>query len=1025
MISNSFKLSVLLPMVLGAFFLVLAFFPASAEAGKGDFIVTYNSSAALKQGLADQQARGVKPDDVFRHAVKGFVAQLNATQVARLKKQRQVLSVEPDRLMSINGSRSTSLWGLDRIDQRPLLRNNIIATTGDGSGVTAYIIDTGIRATHNQFNGRVRAGYDAIGDGQNSNDCNGHGTHVAGTVAGTDYGVAPGANLVAVRVLDCSGAGYTSGVIAGIDWVVADHASGPAIANMSLGGGLPSATNAAVQRAVDDGITIAVAAGNDNADACNSSPASAPNALTVGATSSNDGRAYYSNYGSCLDIFAPGSSITSAWNNSDSASNTISGTSMAAPHLAGAAALILESNVTYTPAQVRSRLVTDATQGVVTSPGSASPNLLLFVGDDTIPQPDPVPPPAPSPPVNDNFSNAVSLSNLSTVTGTTLNATLESGEPVHVSSFRGGAHSIWYKWTAPSTGELSLSTQGSDFDTLLAVYSGSTLNSLTPRASNDDAPNALWSQVSFKVTAGVTYRIAVDGYGGASGAASLSGSLVAGSPSPPSNDNFLDALALTTLAEQRGSSLEATIQSSEPAHVSPSSGGINSVWYKWTAPSSGELQLNTQGSNFNTLLAVYEGDQLASLVVKASNDNSAPGYQWSQVSLQVTAGVTYQIAVDGYDTASGAISLVGSLVTIPTPDPSPDPSPAPKPPVNDNFSNAVSLSNLLAVAGTTLDATIEGSEPAHVSPSSGSAHSVWYKWTAPSNGDLQLSTQGSDFDTLLAVYSGDQLASLLAKASNNNSAPGRQWSQVGLKVSAGVTYRIAIDGSTGSTGNSNLAGSFIPQADPPPTTDPPAPSVDTSITSGPGLVTFERRPEFSFQSTGNPVFQCSLDNSAWSACQSPYRPASDLTVGAHSFAVRAINADGIPDYTPAQQAFVVQSQQIDNPISLPAAFIPVQTRLSVSGRTVTLKLACLPRSNQVVSTNCIGSLRLITSRGTSTRAAYMAPNSQRNISFRISAWRARQVASGRSMKAKLRIWQDQSRRDIPVTLVKASSVAKR
>jgi subtilisin family serine protease len=244
--------------------------------------------------------------------------------------------------------------------------------------VTAYIIDTGIRLSHEQFGGRAVSGFDAV-DGGSADDCNGHGTHVAGTVGGTTYGVAKSVRLVAVRVLGCNGSGSTSGVIAGIDWVTGNHATGaPAVANMSLGGGASTALDNAVNASINDGVTYAIAAGNSNANACNTSPARVPNAITVGATTSSDARSSFSNYGTCLDVFAPGSSITSAWHTSNSATNTISGTSMAAPHVAGVAALALGAVPSDTPAAVRTKIVNSATQGVVGNPGSGSPNLLLY-----------------------------------------------------------------------------------------------------------------------------------------------------------------------------------------------------------------------------------------------------------------------------------------------------------------------------------------------------------------------------------------------------------------------------------------------------------------------------------------------------------------------------------------------------------------------------------------------------------------------------------------------------------------------
>ena len=271
-------------------------------------------------------------------------------------------------------------WGLDRIDQRALPLDGNVTRRQTGLGVTTYIIDTGVYAGHSEFIGRVATGFSAVSDGNGTEDCQGHGTHVAGTVAGSTYGVAPQATVVPVRVLDCSGSGSTAGVIAGIDWMIAHHTAGtPAVANLSLGGGYSPAMNAAVARAVADGIVMAVAAGNENADACGVSPASEASAMTVGATEANDARAYYSNFGSCVDIFAPGSSIVSAGTSSPTARRSLSGTSMATPHVAGAAALLLEVTPGLTPAAVASALSISATPNVVTDPVGTA-NLLLYTG---------------------------------------------------------------------------------------------------------------------------------------------------------------------------------------------------------------------------------------------------------------------------------------------------------------------------------------------------------------------------------------------------------------------------------------------------------------------------------------------------------------------------------------------------------------------------------------------------------------------------------------------------------------------
>lgn len=313
----------------------------------------------------------------YESALLGFAASMPASSLQALQKNPNVAYIEPDQVITLSATQSPATWGLDRIDQRNLPLSNSYTYNNTGAGVTAYIIDTGILYGHNEFGGRASFGYDAFGG--NGADCNGHGTHVSGTVGGSAYGVAKGVTLKAVRVLNCSGSGTNSGVIAGVNWVASHHAAGaPAVANMSLGGSVSSALDTAVNNAINDGVTFAIAAGNSNRNACNYSPARVAAAITVGATTSTDARASYSNYGSCLDLFAPGSSITSAWYTSTTATNTISGTSMATPHVAGVAALYLQSNTSASPATVRNAIVNNATTGKVTSAGSNSPNRLLF-----------------------------------------------------------------------------------------------------------------------------------------------------------------------------------------------------------------------------------------------------------------------------------------------------------------------------------------------------------------------------------------------------------------------------------------------------------------------------------------------------------------------------------------------------------------------------------------------------------------------------------------------------------------------
>ncbi|GAA1595967.1 S8 family peptidase [Actinoplanes couchii] len=351
----------------------------SPDAIEGSYIVVLKDSATTTAGTLAGKYDGTV-EEVYTKAVKGFETKIDAADAAKLAADPVVDYVEQNQVIRLAaGTQTGATWGLDRIDQASLPLSTTYTYPNTASSVHAYIIDTGILTTHSQFGGRAVSGYDFVDSDSNATDCNGHGTHVAGTVGGSTYGVAKEVQLVAVRVLDYEGSGTTAGVISGINWVTS-NAIKPAVANMSLGGSASTTLDTAVANSIAAGITYGVAAGNDNANASSYSPARVASAITVGATTSTDARASYSNYGSILDIFAPGTSITSAWYTSTTATSTISGTSMATPHVVGAAALVLQDNPSYTPAQVASTLTGNAVSGKVTSPGTGSPNLLLQVG---------------------------------------------------------------------------------------------------------------------------------------------------------------------------------------------------------------------------------------------------------------------------------------------------------------------------------------------------------------------------------------------------------------------------------------------------------------------------------------------------------------------------------------------------------------------------------------------------------------------------------------------------------------------
>ena len=380
--------------------------PTAAPAGRADttpalrdqYIVVFQDDVSDPGALADQlvHANGGAVRFRYSHALKGFAATLPGQALEAIRHNPNVSYVEADGILRVVGSPQLGppSWGQDRADQHRLPLDNSYSYDFGGTGVRAYIIDTGIRFTHQEYAGRAFSGYDFIDNDPDASDCHGHGTHVAGTVGGNTTGIAKNVTLIAVRVLDCGGSGSYSQVIAGVDWVTNDHTTRgtPAVANMSLGGGSSSAVDQAVTNSIAAGIVYAVAAGNSNKDACTSSPASTPNALTVGATGSTDARASFSNYGSCVDLFAPGVGITSSTITGDNTYASWSGTSMATPHVAGVAALYLSANRSATPAQVEAAIKGGATADLVTDP-MGSPNLLLYSRI--------APPPAPDAPAVD------------------------------------------------------------------------------------------------------------------------------------------------------------------------------------------------------------------------------------------------------------------------------------------------------------------------------------------------------------------------------------------------------------------------------------------------------------------------------------------------------------------------------------------------------------------------------------------------------------------------------------------------
>jgi len=356
---------------------IVVFKDNAKQPGPGFHADQARAEAAMTMAVDLASAFEVAVSNVYTHALQGMAISADERTIRTMLSDPRIAFIEEDAEVFLNNTQTNAPWGLDRIDQRNLPLDGRFTAANGAANVRAYVIDSGIRSSHTQFGGRVLAGATAINDGRGTNDCNGHGTHVAGTIGASTWGVAKSVRLVPVRVFGCTGGSSNSIIIAGIDWVAA-NAVRPAVANMSLGGPASAAIDNATNNLINRGVVVVVAAGNENQNACNVSPARVSGAMTVGSTTSSDWRSNFSNFGSCVNIFAPGSSIRSTWHTSNTATNTISGTSMAAPHVAGVAAMWLSANPGASPAQIRNAIYNRATTNRLSGIGSGSPNRLLF-----------------------------------------------------------------------------------------------------------------------------------------------------------------------------------------------------------------------------------------------------------------------------------------------------------------------------------------------------------------------------------------------------------------------------------------------------------------------------------------------------------------------------------------------------------------------------------------------------------------------------------------------------------------------
>ncbi|MGC1211341.1 MAG: S8 family serine peptidase [Micromonospora sp.] len=617
-----------------------------ATAVADSYIVVLKDSAVAPSHVVDTAQRltarhGGTVARTWQAALRGFEVRVGAQAAARIAADPAVAYVEQNHTVSISGTQTNPpSWGLDRIDQRNLPLNSSYTYPNTASNVHAYIIDTGIRTTHTDFGGRATWGTNTVDT--NNTDCNGHGTHVSGTVGGSSYGVAKGVQLVAVKVLNCQGSGTNSGVISGVDWVT-QNAVKPAVANMSLGGSAASTLDTAVRNSISSGVTYGLAAGNDSgADACNTSPARTAEAITVGSTTNTDARSSFSNIGTCLDIFAPGSSITSAWNSSDTATNTISGTSMATPHVVGAAALVASANPSWTPQQVRDYLVNNATSGVVTNAGTGSPNRLLYVVNGSTP-----------PPTND-FSVSVSPTSGSTTPGGSVTAT------VSTSTTSGSAQSVSLSASGLPSGATA------SFNPSTVTSGGSSTMTVTTSASTPAGTYAVTiSGTAASGTKTASYSLTVSGTGGCTGAgqklanpgfesgntgwSSTSGVIgqYGSSGEPPRSGTW------NAWLDGYGSSHTDTLAQSVSLPAGCSSYSLSF----WLHIDTSETTTSTAYDTLKVQVLNSSGSVLATLATY-SNLNKNTGYAQRSFNLGAYAGQTVQIKFTGVEDYSLQTSFV-------------------------------------------------------------------------------------------------------------------------------------------------------------------------------------------------------------------------------------------------------------------------------------------------------------------------------------------------------------------------------
>ncbi|MFO1523625.1 MAG: S8 family peptidase [Kiritimatiellia bacterium] len=787
----------------------------------------------------------------------GTLAKLRASGAYDYVEYDPVITLEaqPDDPSFLNGD----LWGLHNTGQNGGVADADIDAPeawdirSTATGVVVAVIDTGVFYTHEDIatnmwvnpgesgGGRETNGVDDDGNGWVDDvhgidtvntdgdplDDNGHGSHCSGTIAGVGgngvgvAGVAWSAQIMACKFLSADGSGAASDAITCIDYARSKGAH--ILSNSWGGGGYSQALRDAIAAAGAAGIVFA-AAGNDaqDNDTSKSYPASyeEENVIAVAATTRTDGLASFSNYGvGYVEIAAPGAEILSLGIASNSSYATMSGTSMATPHVSGALALLRAEFPLDTPRQLINRLQRSADPLASLAGRTQNGGRLNIAAALAAPL---------NTPFNDDFAAAPVLTPARfNLRGSTSGATREASEPDH--SDPTGTGSIWWKWTAPATGSIIADTLGSKIDTVLAVYSGTAVDALTLLAANDDAPaGGTSSELTFHAVAGVTYAFALAGKGAAAGLVTLN------ITSPPANDDFANAIVATgSPYRSTGANQGASLEPGEPLHAGIAGG--RSVWWSWTAPASATYAISTAGSGFDTLLGVYTGVAPDGLVAVAGNDDANSGTTTSRAVLNATAGVTYHIAVDGKAGAFGGIVFEIST-----------------PPGNDDFADRLTFTGNVTGASN-VGAGKEDLEPLHGGDTGGK--SVWWTWTSPTNSVILLHTEGSDFDTLLGVYSGTEVTNLVTVAGDDDNGIGVS-SLVTFLAHEGATYQFAVDGWGGDSGNIQLTLELVGGGGDPPGNDqfadrtalPSAPATATGSNLGATLEPGE--PEHSIETLG-------------------------------------------------------------------------------------------------------------------------------------------------------------------------------